>query len=210
MCVEVLAHRGLWRSHAEKNTLAALVAALAAGFGLETDVRDCGGHLVISHDPPRETALHLDVFLAEYRQLNSAATLALNVKADGLALALRDMLSEYGVQQYFVFDMSVPDTLHYAKLEMPFYSRLSEHEPQIALYEQCAGVWLDAFGSDWYEPQVVSRLCQDGKRVCVVSPELHRRPHLPLWQQLSNIPSSCASGLLVCTDHPHACSEFFR
>lgn len=63
----ILAHRGLWREPAERNSLAALEAALAESFGVETDVRDLGGQLVISHDPPGPGTLPLAAFLDAYR-----------------------------------------------------------------------------------------------------------------------------------------------
>ena len=42
---EVRAHRGWWLTPAEKNSKAAFERALAAGYGIETDVRDCDGEL---------------------------------------------------------------------------------------------------------------------------------------------------------------------
>ena len=111
--LQILAHRGMWKSTGEKNSLAALTLALRHGFGLETDVRDCAGELVISHDPPRTGAPPLRSLLQEYRRLGATGTLALNIKADGLARPLRILLAEFGIENYFVFDMSVPDMLAY-------------------------------------------------------------------------------------------------
>ena len=48
----ILAHRGLWFCEEEKNSSNALFKALDLGFGIETDVRDLCGELIISHDPP--------------------------------------------------------------------------------------------------------------------------------------------------------------
>jgi glycerophosphoryl diester phosphodiesterase len=38
-------------TESEQNTEAAFRRALENGFGIETDFRDCGGSLVVSHDP---------------------------------------------------------------------------------------------------------------------------------------------------------------
>jgi glycerophosphoryl diester phosphodiesterase len=208
--MEVLAHRGQWREPSERNSLAALRDALAAGFGIETDVRDCDGELVISHDPPTTGALTLNEFFTTYQMLGARGTLALNIKADGLTKPLQAALAAFEIENYFVFDMSIPDTLHWQRAGVPFYTRQSEYEPTPALYHRAAGVWLDAFAEEWYDIAMIEAHIAAGKQVCIVSPELHKRPHLPLWERLRELPSACSSRLLICTDHPHPCSEFFR
>ena len=50
--MKILSHRGFWREVAEKNKLVAFDYSFSLGFGTETDVRDFGGELVISHDIP--------------------------------------------------------------------------------------------------------------------------------------------------------------
>lgn len=198
----ILAHRGLWSRREERNTRAALHGALVAGFGLETDVRDFGSRIVLSHDPPGGDALPLQALLDDYVRWGADGVLALNIKSDGLAAAVRLLLAEYEIDRYFVFDMSVPDLLAYARAGVPYYTRLSEYEPQPALYERAAGVWLDAFERPWYDRVVIERHFAAGKQVCVVSPELHGREHLPTWALLDRLPPAAAGQLLVCTDHP--------
>ena len=61
--MQILAHRGRWRSPSEKNSEGAFRAALSAGYGIETDIRDFDGRLVISHDPARADAMDLDLSL---------------------------------------------------------------------------------------------------------------------------------------------------
>ena len=51
----VLAHRGIFNCEKEKNSQRALSMALVNGFGIETDIRDLGGRIVISHDPPEHS-----------------------------------------------------------------------------------------------------------------------------------------------------------
>ena len=50
--IAILAHRGFWTEPAEKNSREALERAFREGFGIETDIRDRNGALVVSHDPP--------------------------------------------------------------------------------------------------------------------------------------------------------------
>ena len=50
--IEILAHRGCWDTKMVKgNTLEAFKLAWNLGYGIETDVRDVGGEVVIEHDP---------------------------------------------------------------------------------------------------------------------------------------------------------------
>ena len=90
----ILAHRGLWLQPAERNTLAAMRTALTEGFGVETDVRDLDGELVISHDPPRQGASPFEDFLDDFVQIGKSGLLALNIKADGLQSALAKVLTD--------------------------------------------------------------------------------------------------------------------
>ena len=48
--MEIIAHRGFWKSIEEKNTFDALEKAIKEGYGFETDFRDCGGQILISHN----------------------------------------------------------------------------------------------------------------------------------------------------------------
>lgn len=206
MRIDLLAHRGFWRERSEQNTLPVLARALTAGFGLETDLRDHHGEVVVSHDPPRsgETLTTLDQLCSLYRETQSESWLALNVKADGLATQVANSLRTFGITNYFVFDMSVPDTLAYGREGVSFFSRQSELEPSPALYDQCDGIWLDAFSSIWYEPELIFEHLALGKDVCLVSPELHGRPFeslVPLIDACSRRPDS-KSRLMICTDHP--------
>lgn len=207
--MKLLCHRGIWTQAHEKNTHAALCAAFDQGLGIETDIRDCDGSLVVSHDmPTRATAGDLDALLSHYRDQQSSAPLALNVKSDGLQAALLAKLQAYRVQNYFVFDMSVPDTLGYRRLNMPFAARLSEYETPGVLLAQASHVWLDAFESEWYSVDLIQSLLDQGKHVAVVSPELHRRSHADLWAALRPLASDAR--LYLCTDLVASAMEVFH
>jgi glycerophosphoryl diester phosphodiesterase len=197
----ILAHRGLWHEPKEQNSCLALTRALAQGFGLEPDVRDCVGRLVVSHDPPDNQARSLESLLEDYRRLGASGTLAINIKADGLAAQVLEMLRRFGIENYFVFDMSVPDMLQYRRMGAAFFSRCSDLETEIVGLDACAGVWLDAFQGDWYEPATIESLLSAGKQVAVVSPELHGRDHRPVWKLLREL-ADAGPQLLCCTDRP--------
>jgi glycerophosphoryl diester phosphodiesterase len=196
----VLSHRGYWKDAAEKNTEVAFRRSFDLGFGTETDVRDHAGELVISHDPPRDGAMPFEAFLdlLDGRDL----PLALNVKADGLAAAIHAAMARRRLGNWFVFDMSVPDTLHQFAAGNPVYVRQSEHEPAPALVERAQGVWLDGFDGDWWTAETVVNWTRLGKAVCVVSPELHRRDPARAWRTLQQAKWPHPERVRLCTDRP--------
>lgn len=213
----ILAHRGLWEAPAEKNTRAALRRALEEGFGIETDIRDLNGELVISHDPPRQGAMPLDYFLDDYVQVGrSGLVLALNIKADGLQSALAEALAnrQVGLDSYFVFDMAIPDALGYLRLKMPCFTRQSEVEPVPAFIYQSTGIWLDCFRTDWINEEDILAHCAAGRQVAVVSPELHGRSHQGAWEKWREadhkLKQRGRDNLLICTDYPREARAYFN
>ncbi|MDA0991940.1 MAG: hypothetical protein O3A51_14465, partial [Verrucomicrobia bacterium] len=78
--------------------------ALQEGFGIETDVRDYRGELVIAHDIATAGAPAFADFLS-LKSLESQ-TLALNIKADGLGPSLKQQLQKHHVANAYCFDMS--------------------------------------------------------------------------------------------------------
>jgi len=200
--MDVLSHRGHWTSDAEKNRPVAFERSFALGFGTETDVRDRDGRLVISHDMPGPGALPFEAFLECLARTAPRPLLqAINIKADGLAVALARAMKDCG-HPWFAFDMSLPDTLGQLKAGNPVYLRMSEYErlPE-PLVPRVRGVWLDAFERTWYDADTIRTLLDRGLAVCVVSPELHKRTdHAELWTMLR--PLSGRAGLSLCTDLP--------
>jgi hypothetical protein len=196
----VLSHRGYWKEPAEKNRPVAFHRSYDLGFGTETDVRDLRGELMIAHDMPTGEEISLAAMLDILAGRN--LPLAMNVKADGLARALKAMMDARGVADWFTFDMSVPETVVQLRLGLPVFTRASEYEMPPPLYDRAIGVWLDAFTGQWWEPAVAEGFLRDGKRVCIVSPELHGRDPLPLWGRLEASGLAAHPALMLCTDLP--------
>ncbi|HEY4828019.1 MAG TPA: hypothetical protein VIH85_14690 [Solirubrobacteraceae bacterium] len=204
-----LAHRGLWTLPAQRNSLAAMRDAFAHGWGVETDVRDLGGSLVVSHDPPGDGTLAFETVVSAYREYGCPGALAVNVKADGLAEMLADALRDVDPDRWFAFDMSVPDMRHYAREGLPFFTRHSDLEPAPALYEQALGVWLDDFDGGFIAHERIATHLAAGKRVAVVSPELHGRDRERTWAEWRPWPVWDSADVFLCTDHPMNAEEVF-
>lgn len=208
--MHLIAHRGYWLDPKEKNTDIAFSRALSHGFGIETDFRDLNGQLVVSHDIPLVGAMSVGEFLSLYRACPVNAPLALNIKSDGLRNLVGQFIQDAGFHACFVFDMAVPDMRAYIDSGLPTYTRLSECEPVPSLLSSCQGVWLDAFESTWYDLGVINPILAQGKGVAIVSPELHGRPHLELWQWLKMNKLHEQSLVSLCTDFPMQAQEFFN
>lgn len=209
--MEILAHRGYWRAAADKNSRAALARALSGGYGVETDLRDHCGQIVVSHDPignARAKVLNLEALLKIDRK--NAGCLALNIKADGLAALVARSLKKARANNYFCFDMSIPETLKYLRAGLRCYARQSEHERVPALYARARGVWMDQFDSDWIKPDDVRAHLRRGKSAALVSPELHGRGHLAFWRRLRAADMHRQNGVALCTDYPDEAREFFQ
>src|ERR1041385_640435 len=78
--MNIISHRGYWTAPAEKNQEVAFRRALGLGFGIETDIRDLAGDLVISHDPAPAGAMPYSRFMALYLGYGDKGPLAINVK----------------------------------------------------------------------------------------------------------------------------------
>lgn len=186
----------------------ALKQAVKEGFGFETDFRDCGGRILISHNPPKGMEITAEMVFKMYKQYGSNEPLALNIKADGLQDLLADLLKKYGITNYFFFDMSICDTVIYVEKKLQIASRLSEYEKDMPFYKDCTTVWIDYFHSDGPTILKVKETLKDGKIACVVSPELHKRGYQQMWSQL--FPMKDESNLYLCTDYPNKAKEYFK
>jgi hypothetical protein len=203
--MKVLSHRGHWTTPGEKNHEVAFRRSFALGFGTETDLRDCAGEIVIAHDMPRGGEMTLSAFLALVP--DPELTLALNIKADGLCRGVKEAMASAGHRSWFVFDMSVPDLLLYRRERVPYFTRLSEYEMEPAALAEAAGVWVDGFHGRWWTSDKIKRLLDSGKRVCMVSPELHGREPADEWAALK--PLAGYEGLMICTDLPERAQAYF-
>lgn len=203
--VVVLSHRGFWRTPGERNQPAAFERTVREAFGTETDIRDRNGDLVVAHDAPDENARSWSEVVNLFE--GTRLPLAVNVKADGLSDLLKAAMQGRAID-WFAFDMSIPETVRYAQAGLPFFTRHSDIETAPVLYEAASGVWLDAFERTWFDLEVIRTHLARGKRVCVVSPELHGRPYGDVWAMLRDMDAP-GENLMLCTDHPDLARAYF-
>lgn len=209
--MKIISHRGFWIEEKEKNSINAFEKSFHMGFGIETDVRDYCGKLVISHDMATNSSMLFEDFLRLYNKYKSEeVVLAINIKADGLQNELISILSKYNVSNYFLFDMSIPEMIVYSRTELNFFTRQSEHESNIIMYEESKGVWLDCFKNIWYSNNIIKEHLNNGKNVCIVSAELHKRDNKQQWEQIKELLQEVdGNRLMLCTDYPSKAKEYF-
>lgn len=206
--MKILAHRGAWNVPEEKNTLKSFSCALQNNWGIESDVRDYEGELVIAHNIADAASPNaLDVF--ELWKKSHGEVFAINIKADGLCGKLKEMLDGNGIKSYFCFDMSVPQMLEYRASGLRYFTRQSEFEKNPVLYEDAAGVWLDAFYDDsWLTNSLIEHHLGNEKEVCLVSPDLHQRDCNAFWQRIYD-GDFADKDVYLCTDFPAEAQRFF-
>ena len=199
---QIFAHRGLWlESGLEKNSMDAFQLAFEEGFGIEVDIRDQLGRIVISHDPPTEAPIEFETLVdlaASFPEL----PMAINIKSDGLA----EELETYAIANpHFYFDMSVPQEREFIKRDLVVASRISEFESVVRDLQQ--RLWVDSFMTSWYieDYQSLTAISNSSSAV-FVSPELHGRDRFKTWETLGPLIAE-TSNLGICTDYPLEFSE---
>ena len=211
--MEILSHRGYWTKISEKNTMVAFERSFNFGFGTETDIRDLNGNLVISHDMPSvemKNFIIAEDFFELYKSIGKKLPLAINIKSDGLQEKLYDLIKEYEIENYFVFDMSIPDTIGYLNKGFKVFTRQSEFEEFPAFLNLSEGIWMDEFVSHWINQDAIINHIQKNKKVCIVSPELHKREKSIEWANYKVISGSISlNNLMLCTDLPQEAKEYF-
>lgn len=206
--MEIIAHRGFWRKKTDQNTISAFKLALNNYYGIETDIRDQNGHLVVSHDIPKKKSTRLSELFRIYSLNSSDRTLALNIKADGLQKELLKLLKKYDIKNYFVFDMSIPESIKYSKTPLNIYMRLSEYEKNYKNFV-FKGLWIDQFNSDWISPMQIKIYLKSKINICLVSSELHQRDQEQLWKMIFRNNIYKYKNFSLCTDFPSEARKFF-
>jgi len=208
----IISHRGYWKTLEERNSLHAFRRSFSMGFGTETDVRDCAGELVISHDMPSGNEVKFEDFLELYCKYEKSLPLALNIKSDGLQIDIQALLEKYSITNYFTFDMAMPDMLGYIQMGIKTFVRASEFEAKNSLWAKADGVWLDGFSRLDINEDLLSDFIDAGKLVCIVSPELHGRNVSEEWTLIKGLSKNIltSSQLILCTDIPEDAMEYFK
>lgn len=207
--MQIISHRGLCCDFkVENNKIEAFKHSFDKGIGTETDLRDYQGKIVISHDIPTGEEPFFEDLLKVMNGKN--LLLALNIKADGLSNEIAQLLQYYNHTNYFTFDMSIPDMVSQMKQNMKFYTGCSDILETPVLLKKAAGVWLDSFYSEWFDENLVLDFLSAGKKICIVSAELHGRDNKNQWNILKSFSCINTDEITLCTNLPEDAILFFN
>lgn len=222
--ISILAHRANLDGPkpAAENTLAATQAALAQGFGLETDLRrDGSGRFYLAHDRQRWTPENdFAPFSALFREF-STGVVAMNVKELGYEAALLELHRSGalgGAAFYFDFELLEPGTPGAAQRALkalpggaavPVAARLSDRAEPLA---QCLAipaeiVWADEFDALWLTEHEVRAVHAAGRKFFAISPELHGFDDAARLRRWAEFRRWGIDGL--CTDYALSAREYF-
>ena len=223
--MDILAHRGNIDGPDLnlENTYEAYERALSLGFGLEIDLRRSGpSQFYVSHDRLTNTASQdLSRFAPLFRRY-SGSIIAVNVKELGYEEQLA-ALQESGVfgsrSFFFDFELLEPDAPGTAQgriqrlangSHVALAARISDRGESV---ERCLSipsqtVWADEFDRFWIEPAALQPLKQAGRRIYIVSPELHGASRVDRLARWHAIKLWKVDG--ICTDHCCEADLFFH
>ncbi len=69
---------------------------------------------------------------------------------------------------------------------------------------------MDCFYEDWINENFIMNHLQNSKKVCIVSPDLHKREYLHIWETYKSMSIVQSENLMICTDFPEKAREFLK
>jgi hypothetical protein len=143
-------------------------------FGVEIDVRSFSKQLILSHEP-FESGEALEKWIKYYCH----KFLIINVKEEGIELAIRRILRKFHIRQYFFLDVSFPCLFKLANSGLRNLAvRVSEFESintALSLAGKLDWAWVDCFNKELLKKKEYNLLSQYFK-ICIASPELQGFP----------------------------------
>lgn len=165
------------------NTLEQLLD-ISGNYGIEFDVRDSQGRMIITHDPFTD-GIDLDVFL---KYVGNRPCIV-NIKSAGIEPYVLEELNKAGITDFFFLDCSFPMIIKLSNMGCKNIAvRFSEYEgidTIFALEGRVQWVWVDSFFTLTMTKEIAEKLHESGFKLCLVSPELQGRAlEVPYYKQL--------------------------
>jgi hypothetical protein len=148
-------------------------------YGIEIDLRSQNLEIIMSHDPYTSDSILLSEWIKSYRH----SMLVLNIKEEGIEQQVFEIINKANIENFFCLDQSFPfivKTLAGGENRTAF--RVSDYE-SVNTLEKAAQisqvkpnwVWIDSFSGNWEHLADVKKIKSMGYKVCIASPELHKR-----------------------------------
>jgi len=178
-----------------------LLKKTPTNLGVEIDIRSNGKDLILHHDPFSGGELFIN-----WLKFYCHETLILNVKEEGLEIAIINLMNEYKIENFFFLDQSFPFLRKTALMgESRCAVRLSEYEnieTVLSLSGLVDWVWVDCFTHFPLEKTEADHLVNSGFKLCIVSPELQGRiEHNQVMEFRRDLELLDIEGDAVCTKY---------
>lgn len=223
--MRVFAHRGLWNTKAEENTLRAMEQAFKEGFDLETDLRFFRGSLVIKHDPPRAgeklpRLLELLSILKKYKDNHVALHFKYNDWKNPGSYEIADILKPFA-DRVFLFDMSLDYCLALKERNNALRVGVSVGDKKYhdafcdlddALRSEIDIIWADEY-RNFYAEALIAKVHAHKKIVYCISPDLasavkHPQAEKGYQETWKDLRKWRADG--ICTDQPRELKKLIK
>lgn len=223
--MRIFAHRGLWNTKEEKNTLRAMEYALQEGFDLETDIRIWRGNFVIKHDLPLKdekvpSLIDLLSILKKYKDNRVAFHFKYNDWKNPGSLEIVNMLKPFA-DRVFLFDMSLDYCLTLKEKNKNIKVGVSVGDKKYhdafcdledALRSEIDIIWADEYRS-FYSRKLIDKCREYKKIVYCISPDLasavdHPRALKGYQETWKNLRKWGADG--ICTDQPRELKKLIK
>jgi hypothetical protein len=143
--------------------------------GIEFDIRDSDGKLIIQHDAFKDGQLFTDFI----KFCPNNKFYIVNIKSEGIEKETIKILSQNNINNFFLLDCSLPAIIK-LKNDNEFRTciRFSEFESinTVELMKDCVQwVWVDVFSKLPLSYDIFKKLKSYNLKLCLVSPELQNQ-----------------------------------
>lgn len=143
--------------------------------GIEFDVRDSDGKLIVQHD-----AFSDGVIFADFAKKIGKRFCIVNIKSEGIETKVLEILEVNNIVDFFLLDCSIPSMNKLTGIgENRIAVRFSELEPVefvMCWKGKVKWIWVDCFTKHPITKELSLLFQQAGFNICLVSPDLHGRP----------------------------------
>jgi len=144
--------------------------------GIEFDIRDSNGHIIVQHDPFLDGQLLTDFV----KYCPSDKFYIVNVKSEGIEQDAINILESHNISTFFLLDCSIPSIIKLKnKGERRTCVRFSEYESLDTIQlmkDVVTWVWIDVFTKMPLNKDIYTILKSYNLKLCLVSPELQNQP----------------------------------
>lgn len=147
----------------------------ATADGIEFDIRDSDGELIVHHDAFAQPG-DCQSFEDFLRHCPTDKLYIVNVKAEGIEERAIEALTMRGINNFFLLDCGLPTMYRLSqKGEYRLAVRFSEYESLETvrlMKDRVQWVWVDVFSVLPLTAQTAKQIRDWGLKICLVSPEL--------------------------------------